>query len=683
MGFIFIRMKLLRILIVISLVFSTVGYGQNALRLDSLRTLLHQEASELEKRTLVKQYLEAIEKDTAYISLLIIEKDACLLNDEYDNALFYTNALVDYGISSQLELERLYAIFESFEDHIPKCKSPFLVGDFYINYAQIATFLQKYDASLEILDRGIVRMEKYGADSLFAYAQMYLTAGENSTKTNNLVRSATYFKRASELFLYQKDTISYLWSQNGLSRLFGNNGLYQEAEDARRPIFELEDKINVIDVVVMAHVTAAIEGTMQHNKAKELYHVEEALKRIDKMSSDIKGIIEILSRVCASYIYARHNLLEKSDTNLLIMKSLMKGVKDNAYLHTHCALALSQNAYAHGNYKAAEKHLIDLLDALRASKEIENILEYEHLLAQIYYKMGDTEKSLAFYKSYSNIKDSIQKSTSRKRFAYVQNQFEVEKKDLEIARQKKDIVLLATENRVKRQGLIFGGLGLISLFTFIYLYRSREFAKRKQHLQKQFSQKLMQQQEQERTRIARELHDGVGQQLTLIKRKTQSEQHTQLTELTNGVLEEVRAISRGLYPPMLDKLGLTLAIEQFINDLDSESDFFVTTEIENIDGYLPQAQYVNVYRFFQEALTNIVKHAAATSLFISMKHSARNIIITIEDNGSGFDTEKVKGAKSLGLRTLAERIKIMKGSFRIKSELNKGTQVKAVIPCII
>ena len=620
-------------------------------------------------------------KDSLSANLVAHYREIAIREQNWDSALLYTNKLADYFILTQLKSKKAFSVCKTFMPYISKCKSTKDIGEYYILYAQAATFLQEFDESLKIIDEGIAYLEKHNEMDSPVYARIHLIAGENSSKTNNLIKSVTYFEKASALFLQQQDTVSFLWSQNGLSRLLGNNGLYEEAEEARESIFLWQDKIETKDVVVMAHVTASIEGAMQGNRVKELYHAKQALLLKDEMSSNIKHVIEILTRACATYVFARYDYLEESDENLNHLKTLMQDLKGNAFLNTYYTLAVGQNAYAHGNYNTAKNILLKGLEAVKDSEEPENILDYERLLAQTYHKMGDAEQSLGHYINYSDLKDSIQRSTARKRFAYVQNQFEVEKKDLQISKQKNDIELLAAQNRVKKQGLIFGGIGLVSLFVLIYLYRSREFVRRKQKLQKVFSQKLLLKQENERTRLARELHDGVGQQLTLIKKKTQQNKQAQLTELTHQVLEEVRAISRGLYPPMLDKLGLTSAINQLIYDLDSDTNLFVTQEIANIDECLQREQNVNLYRFVQESLTNIIKHSEATSVFITVKLKESTIFIIIEDNGKGFNSADLKTSKSLGLKTLRERVKILRGNIQIESKENKGTLIKAIIPC--
>ena len=205
-------------------------------------------------------------------------------------------------------------------------------------------------------------------------------------------------------------------------------------------------------------------------------------------------------------------------------------------------------------------------------------------------------------------------------------------------------------------------------------------AKAKRALQETFSQSLIQSQEDERKRIAQELHDSISQQLTLIKKKAQKTNQEEITSLTHNTLEEVRAISRGLYPPLLKQLGLSESIEQLILDIDEQTDMFVSGDIENIDNYFNETQTLNCYRFIQECINNCLKHAEAKAISITVLKKTESIKITIQDNGKGFDVINAKKKNSLGLKTIYERIRILKGELTIDSKPKQSTIITAKIP---
>jgi signal transduction histidine kinase len=117
-----------------------------------------------------------------------------------------------------------------------------------------------------------------------------------------------------------------------------------------------------------------------------------------------------------------------------------------------------------------------------------------------------------------------------------------------------------------------------------------------------------------------------------------------------------------------------------INDYDEQTALFFTMDIDTIDSYFTETTSLNFYRLIQECLTNILKHAKAKSVTVSIKKEHKNIIAFISDNGKGFNVDENKKKNSLGLKTIFERIKIMNGNISIDSELNKGTSFIFSIP---
>lgn len=220
-------------------------------------------------------------------------------------------------------------------------------------------------------------------------------------------------------------------------------------------------------------------------------------------------------------------------------------------------------------------------------------------------------------------------------------------------------------------------IGLIIISALLWMLQQTQVKKR---LQENFSQGLIQSQEEERNRIAIELHDSISQQLIMIKKKAQNTKQDEITILTNNTLEEVRTLSQGLYPPLIKQLGLTESIKQLILDIDEQTSLFVSSEVNQIDGYFNENQALNCYRFIQECTTNVIKHAKAKAVTINVIKTNNDIFISIEDNGKGFDIAKAQIKNSLGLKTIYERVRILKGTLAVDCKLEQGTTFIAQIP---
>ncbi len=223
-----------------------------------------------------------------------------------------------------------------------------------------------------------------------------------------------------------------------------------------------------------------------------------------------------------------------------------------------------------------------------------------------------------------------------------------------------------------------------------------ELAASERHV-RQLSGRLLNAQEVERRRIAGELHDELGQALNVVKLrlrviangisnnpKEAGEECEELMAYMNLVIEDVRRLSLSLSPTVLEDLGLTSALRWLVDNLYSRSEMNVTCEIDEVDHLIPRDNWIGVYRVIQEALTNVYKHAGAENLSVIMRRDEDNIRVVIEDDGVGFDKEKVYNRdtqdKGLGLTTMSERLGMVGGKLELSTETGKGTRVAFSMP---
>jgi signal transduction histidine kinase len=205
--------------------------------------------------------------------------------------------------------------------------------------------------------------------------------------------------------------------------------------------------------------------------------------------------------------------------------------------------------------------------------------------------------------------------------------------------------------------------------------------KEKQALQQKFAQKLLLSQEQERKRISKDLHDGLGQHLLLIKNSLTMSGDEENKEKVREAIDEVRAISQALHPFQLQELGLTRAIENMVVQIDRNSALFITADIENVDSLFSKEEALNIYRIIQESFNNVLKHSGAEATKIQIKKLGSEVKISIQDNGKGFNVpEKLKDVRCIGLKTLKERVRSLNGVLKINSRADQGTELNLTIP---
>ena len=219
--------------------------------------------------------------------------------------------------------------------------------------------------------------------------------------------------------------------------------------------------------------------------------------------------------------------------------------------------------------------------------------------------------------------------------------------------------------------------------------------KRRRVMQESFSRRLIESQENERKRIAAELHDGLGQSLLVVKNyaamalkepKIPEKTHKQLQEISEGAsasIEEVRSIARALRPYQLDRFGLTKTLEDAAELAAQAGGLEITTAVENIDGLFSPEAEISIYRIVQEWLNNVVKHSRARRSRLLVRRDADLVRMILEDDGAGFvyDAVMKRAAAGFGLANLHERIRLLGGSLKIDTAPGKGTRLSVDIPC--
>jgi PAS domain S-box-containing protein len=207
------------------------------------------------------------------------------------------------------------------------------------------------------------------------------------------------------------------------------------------------------------------------------------------------------------------------------------------------------------------------------------------------------------------------------------------------------------------------------------------------------SGRLLEAQEEERARVAKELHDGVSQNLALLAVELDllgqrlpeniAQMKPCLEEFstrTKALLDEVNRLARGLHPAKLEQLGLASALRAFCREMESGGVIAVQFETENVPRMLPGEVALCLYRVAQEALWNVAKHSGAKRANVELAGAEGDIRLRIADDGKGFDPARVPRATSLGLVSMRERIRLVQGEIQWNSKPGQGTRVIARVP---
>jgi len=219
------------------------------------------------------------------------------------------------------------------------------------------------------------------------------------------------------------------------------------------------------------------------------------------------------------------------------------------------------------------------------------------------------------------------------------------------------------------------------------------FVEEREQTHENLSRKLIEAHEQERTQIARELHDDICQRLAMLSLRIEKMtkglhsgqmqfdgQLEQIRQQCSTVTADVQALSHELHPSILDNLGLVIAVKSLCRDVAEQSGAEVDFTNANVPTSIPREVSLTLFRVIQQALQNSVKHSGAKHFEVRLEGKPGEIDLEVSDGGTGFDVASMRNGKGLGLVSMAERIRQANGTISIDSEPNAGTRIRARVP---
>ncbi|MEO7309676.1 MAG: sensor histidine kinase [Chitinophagaceae bacterium] len=340
----------------------------------------------------------------------------------------------------------------------------------------------------------------------------------------------------------------------------------------------------------------------------------------------------------------------------------------------------------------AKTHYEKGLQLALGSKDMEQHSEALYGLFKVNQIKKNFGVAIGYLESYDSLKDMIAKNEQLATVTEMTEKFESVKKE--------HIIQLQNFELTKKNYWIYGSFSLILLGTLLgYSYYRRYRLRQEKKLQTEIikqqdisTRAILQAEENERERIARELHDGVGQMMSAAKMNLsamesdlnldggkQKMAYDRIVNLVDESCREVRAVSHQMMPNALLKKGLASAIREFVDNIDHrvlKVDLYSEGLNERIDANTETV----LYRVVQECVNNVIKHSGANHLDISLIKDADGISVTIEDNGKGFDTGQKEGTEGIGLKNVRTRIEYLKGTVDFDSTPGRGTLVAIHVP---
>ena len=555
-----------------------------------------------------------------------------------------------------------------------------------LSYANITK--AKYELSYDYAKKAKIIADRIKNDSLAAYSLLGIAVyNYNTSRYDDAIETAI---KALKLFETAKIPLGIVKTKSMMSQVYQLKNDLPHAEALLQENMAQFDKINDLKVKVnILHTLANVYGMQEkYDKALELDKQGIEMCKADNM---LFFQSQFYDNMANCYMYSqRYTEAKKYFLKSLAIDSSFGNAKQMSDTYLNMGnLLLLQKKYEEA--KADLKRAVLLADSSGYKQgKYQSLL----LLSDAYKQNNEANAAIEVLREAYTVKDSVINEKSESKIAELETVFQAEKKEQQLKLQQAAIT--------KKNFLLTGLLIVVGLLSFAgFMFYRKKQVQNKLHLQTAVMEQqniatkaILGAEENERRRIAADLHDGVGQLMSAakmnlsafeseltFKNTEQKYAFEKIISLVDESCREVRNVSHQMMPNALLKSGLASAVREFIDKIDDRV-LKVTLHTEGLNERLDNNVETVLYRVIQECVNNVIKHAAANSLDISLIKDTDGISATIEDNGKGFSIKNKEEIEGIGLKNILSRVQFLKGTVEFDSSPGKGTLVAIHVPLV-
>lgn len=544
-----------------------------------------------------------------------------------------------------------------------------------------------YEVALKHLDTNLRYFKNDSVYAPYALFQVAVIHKELGDKKKSL---KTYIK-ILKIFEAKKDSFAIASTLNSIARVYGEMKNYDEAISNFNSAATLFEQLNVQRDVSNTYRNIADIYLLLKDTLKSRRFAQKSLEIAREIKFD-QAIGWALYSLGKTYLKSDPNrtLAYYEEAKPIVDTSGFNNLSIFLYMgYGEYYVNMNQQTKAISYYKKA-------LELAESTKSLSEAKEIYGKLATIFATQKNFTEAYTYQNNYVKANDSLINQENLKTINLLQKQFETEKKDKEIAQQQLTLETQEIElQKKKTQYSIMTGIAIFLLVSSLlgwFLYQQRQKRKNQEILtlkreqQVKTLESLMEGEEKERFRIAKELHDGVNGDLSAIKYKLSSMlEHNavvvdEIVAMIDKSSEQVRAISHNLVPPSLEKFNLVEALEDYCSTTNDVHESNITYQHIGEEIHISKNNEINIYRIVQELVSNCIKHSGADEITVQTSHRENNIQITVEDNGKGFDPSSID-SKGIGLKNIDSRINYLNATKDMVSNSN-GTSYTIEIDII-
>ncbi|MBL0357158.1 MAG: tetratricopeptide repeat protein [Chitinophagaceae bacterium] len=560
------------------------------------------------------------------------------------------------------------------------------------NYTYMLNMRGQFDSSL-ILNLQSVEFSRKIKDSLYLAKTLFNT-GTSYRCLANYEKAAAYYEEGKNIFRRFGDELTEAQGDDILQVLYDDLHQYEKAIQYGERAVSLLRKAGNAPMLGVALNNLGMEYASIGQLKKSDSIFTETLKlavRIDDKNLEQSACLNLGNN------YLQQGDFEKMkpymDKALLLSKELeiaeseLIALKGLSFYHTFKK-----------NYPVAKQYAEEALAlSYQHDLKMQRVKVFTQL-SNLAYAMQDIELGEQYAKISGDLGDSLLNESIQKNTLELEKKYESANKETQIKKLEADKKI--QELTIKQKNIlnyILAGSAVIILIISLLGYRTY---RQKQQLQQQRINELETQQqltateavmkgeEQERSRLAKDLHDGLGGMLSgikfsfnsmkgnLIMTPDNAQAFERSMDMLDSSIKEMRRVAHNLMPEALVKFGLDTALKDFCNDINQSGALQVSYQSIGLENEITnQTTAIGIYRIIQELINNSMKHAAAKNAIIQLSKSADTITLTVEDDGKGFDTTLLKTAKGMGWANIVHRVEFLKGKLDVNSQPGKGTSV--------
>lgn len=469
-----------------------------------------------------------------------------------------------------------------------------------------------------------------------------------------------------------KDALKYSTKINdieGIGAVYANyTNIYRAIKDKKKAIAYSNKAIqcfvqsgNTYDTYMSLYNKICTYADFSEPKTAAL--IDSVMLEFDKSKFE-SDVLKIAFSDWKVLYLLEENKFDEAKKMLDDLKPLVKKVNSVNWTEDYIATVAEYEAMS--NPKTADISSIESsIPTLKQNKQYEKLSLFYTVLKKYSIKNNDYKNALTYEEELHKVNDSMGNRAMQDKILELETIYENQKKQQQIEIQEKTIL-----NKNTTIALLVSLF--LGLFLTVIVYSTKQKQKKikleKENVQ-QYAKQLIEKTEEERKRIASDLHDSVSHELLILKNAFEQKTDDIYSKI-DSILNIIRRISRNLHPVMFDKIGLQASVEQLIENAQSDNNFMVTADIDYANS-LSNSDALQLYRIIQESLSNIIKYSDAIAAKITIVDKTDILFIEIKDNGKGFNvSEALNGKNAFGLHNIIERSRAVGGEAKITSDTN-------------